>query len=1132
MNDIPRSLDELVMSLISFEPGLRPANAFAVMQRLAAIAGLESGEAEGVSRAYLTTPALVGRDPLLASLRERMRRALSTGDRALMLLGPSGIGRSRLMDACVLEAKTLGARVLRANPRSKAQELEVAYALAQHLLEVYPSEQLAQQFPQLFQPAQAGVRPQLRPLAQLSAAPGLLERWFVPLMRGAAKAQPLVFAVDDAQRIDERSAALIAALIDRLRYGRASVLLSAEDDGQAPSQALQALSNRSESFMLDPLTEHDTKRLFASVFGDVPNLGPVATEIFALARGLPAASLSLAQHLIDRGAITYSGGAWTLPAVVSKRDLPQSAEDSVLARVAQLSPLARTLAQAHAVCLVEQLTVYDYRALAGAAETRAVDAALSELVAEQVLSGDGERYVVANQLWTSALERSLDPDTRVQTHRALAAMFRPRQLYAWIYHTFAADGGEEEAAALDALLASYEQSGLSDQAHVVDASHGKLASIYPRALAVAARLGRPARQLNDLRRGLLGTSIAAGEPAYYWMVADDWLDQLVHDSGLDRYRADDNGQSDRLTKALTGAFERYQAQSEAQRVYRPDEAIPKLVEYVAVSIAIGVRTMDYPLLRRLPELLEPFAPLSPLIAALWQNAVGCCESHVQCRYEAARARWISVLDTLKDVSGLEMRHVVAIRNAVQYAVAMVEAVFGLPEAARRVEGLDEDPYQRVSALYLRKIVRLEQGDWPGAEHLQRSAELLALRHRVPQMFIANLPIELAAHALARDVAGVKHVVERERAEAARYPGWIPYLRTAEAFFELVRGDLLKAKQGFELVVELTAPGKDLQSACMPMWMNANSGLCETLLALGRAADVRARASEALATCQTLKIELFASDLTRLLALAEAKLGDFASANARLDRLIEAQTAFGVTGMRIGISYEARAEIALWSDDPRAFEKYARLTAREYRHGAGCPLGTRYERLMREARSRGIRPAIGLTDFELTTATESRFATIDELRAAVRDALATTQDPAERYRHALRLVCSARAARGGHLYVTHAEELRLVATCDLSPPSARLLERARESLEDEQDRFETQTLAIEASESLATSATVHEDGIDYELLQLACVNQQGARAVGVIALAPGPHKLIHPLQPQLLATIAEHLARSSCCSERT
>ena len=59
-------------------------------------------------------------------------------------------------------------------------------------------------------------------------------------------------------------------------------------------------------------------------------------------------------------------------------------------------------------------------------------------------------------------------------------------------------------------------------------------------------------------------------------------------------------------------------------------------------------------------------------------------------------------------------------------------------------------------------------------------------------------------------------------------------------------------------------------------------------------------------------------------------------------------------------------------DQGAIEEYGRLTANEYRHGEGSPLGARYERLMDEARSAGVHVLPQLTEFEtkLTTATWS------------------------------------------------------------------------------------------------------------------------------------------------------------------
>jgi serine/threonine-protein kinase len=91
--EIPAALDDLVFALINVAPGLRPASAFDVMQRLAAIAGLRVEESEAVSRAYLSTPTLVGRAAEVANLREALRESRLVGSAGLLVRGAPGIGR-------------------------------------------------------------------------------------------------------------------------------------------------------------------------------------------------------------------------------------------------------------------------------------------------------------------------------------------------------------------------------------------------------------------------------------------------------------------------------------------------------------------------------------------------------------------------------------------------------------------------------------------------------------------------------------------------------------------------------------------------------------------------------------------------------------------------------------------------------------------------------------------------------------------------------------------------------------------------------------------------------------------------------------------------------------------------------
>jgi hypothetical protein len=591
---------------------------------------------------------------------------------------------------------------------------------------------------------------------------------------------------------------------------------------------------------------------------------------------------------------------------------------------------------------------------------RTVDAAVSELFVEQALATDGRTYTLANRIWIAVLQSGIEPSQLEARHRALAELYRARSDMPLIHHLFAAGRHEE---ALDEMVVGLELIRSSDLNVRLEQNVHKYAADFPRAIETALKLGRSPRLVHDLRRWLVTLSVAQ-DASLYWQAAP-YFEQLKRDSGFDLWQANiGNGNpAERLTRALSGAHERYLATPEPERVYRVDEAVKNLAEYVASSIAIGVRILDFSLLRSLPALLEPFVPLSPLLDALWQNAIATVESTCHCRFLQARSRWLKVLEKLETVDNAQFQHAATIKNAIASAVGMTEALLGLASAADRVTHLDGDPLQRVNALHLRKVVRLEQGDWNEAARLARQAEEIALRSHVTQMFMSHLRIEMQSRTKARDLVGLKQVTERIAAMAARYPGWVPCLLDAQACFHLVRGDWLAAKLGFERVIELTEPGEDLESANLATWVYAQASHAEVLLRLGDCNAARASATAALETCARRGVVSISDGLVFMLALAETKCGDPHTACARIERLIEQQIEFGVTGLKLGLIYETRAQIAIWSHDEPAFEHFARLTAHQYRYGARCPLGARYDALIHEARRYGIEPAIQVLSLE-------------------------------------------------------------------------------------------------------------------------------------------------------------------------
>ncbi len=139
VDEIPNELDHLVLSLIDLDPVARPANAAEVAERLSAIAGFEVDEQLLASQAYLSTPTLVGRRQHMVQVRRRMLRLRRHRGAAFLVEGAAGAGRTRFLDACVLEAKLAGATVLRVDANdARAGDWSAARVMATQLIDELP----------------------------------------------------------------------------------------------------------------------------------------------------------------------------------------------------------------------------------------------------------------------------------------------------------------------------------------------------------------------------------------------------------------------------------------------------------------------------------------------------------------------------------------------------------------------------------------------------------------------------------------------------------------------------------------------------------------------------------------------------------------------------------------------------------------------------------------------------------------------------------------------------------------------------------------------------------------------------------------------------------------------------------
>jgi tetratricopeptide (TPR) repeat protein len=341
---------------------------------------------------------------------------------------------------------------------------------------------------------------------------------------------------------------------------------------------------------------------------------------------------------------------------------------------------------------------------------------------------------------------------------------------------------------------------------------------------------------------------------------------------------------------------------------------------------------------------------------------------------------------------------------------------------------------------------------------------------------------------------------------------------AEARFDLIRGDYLAARDGLERCIELTQSREGTPTLGWSCWIAAHAALGETLLALGLPEEARTRLRAAVASCESARIELVGSELLRALALVEAKLGDYSSAKARLAKLLERQLDLGVTGLKLGLSYEALAQIAIWQGDKVAFEEFSRLTAREYRHGAQCPLGARYESLINEALRQGFTPVVHRAD---TGAGDSP---TRDVHSTVQAAMPQTSPPEQRSQKALELVCGASGSESGFLYLVTDERVMHAASLRTGDPPAELEQAIETYLVNDRDRSEMlTTLATgEVTNDLLDECTVQLAGTAYELVLLRHVVNDVHEVAAVAAVVKHGSPLRNPQRPQLLAAVAAQL----------
>ena len=363
-------------------------------------------------------PALLERDAALARIDQSLREAIAGSGSLLVIAGPAGIGKTRLVLAAERHGRELGLTALTA--RGSELERDFAYGLVRQLFEALlvaasPPERAE------FLAGAAGHAARLFGLAAArdDAADALLDPSFAILhglywlSANLGRRSPLLLCVDDVHWADQASLRFVHYLGRRLRELPIAVVAAmrpARSADGSPMLAALAADPSAEVLELTPLSQEAVAELMRLAFGaDVePAFAAACHEVTGgvpfLVRELVRA---IAEERIEPTSAACSRVAGLAPRAVSL---------SVVQRLGRLSAFARELARAAAV-----LGEGDLRLAAGlgGVDPSTAATAADELAAAGILE-EGRPLRFVHPIVRAAVEADLSPGERAGLHAAAA----------------------------------------------------------------------------------------------------------------------------------------------------------------------------------------------------------------------------------------------------------------------------------------------------------------------------------------------------------------------------------------------------------------------------------------------------------------------------------------------------------------------------------------------------------------------------------------------------------------------------------------------------------------------------------------------------------------------------------------
>jgi hypothetical protein len=304
--------------------------------------------------------SLVGRHWEMAALDALVDRAIGGRGGVLNMVGPPGIGKSRMAREAAVLAAGRGVEVFWTFCESHARE--VPFNVVARLLRTTSGvadldgaaararvrERVPDADPQdvLLLDDLLGVADPEVPLPQID--PDARRRRLTALINAAslARTAPALYIIEDAHWIDVVSESMLADFLTVIPRTPSIVLITSRPEYQG---ALTRVPG-AQTIALVPLGDSDTAALLGELLGSDSSVGELAAIITDRAAGNPFFAEEMVRELVQRGVLTGERGGYKCHADIAEVRVPATVQAAIAARIDLLdTPAKRTLTAASVI---------------------------------------------------------------------------------------------------------------------------------------------------------------------------------------------------------------------------------------------------------------------------------------------------------------------------------------------------------------------------------------------------------------------------------------------------------------------------------------------------------------------------------------------------------------------------------------------------------------------------------------------------------------------------------------------------------------------------------------------------------------------------------------------------------------